>query len=60
MKRLTKILSVPDRHRRRVAIQTLKMSDVGAAIMGGMTKEEARAFLRSIGDAEVVKILEGE
>ena len=33
------------KHQRRIAIDTLKMSDIGALIMGGMTKEEARTFL---------------
>ncbi len=38
-----------DSHREKIAISTLKMSDVGAAIMGGMSKEEARTFLISLG-----------
>ena len=42
-------LSVPEQHQKRIAIATLKMSNVGARIMGGMTKEEARNFLRSHG-----------
>ena len=42
-------LSVPDAHQKRIALATLKMSDAGARIMGGMTKDEARAFLRKIG-----------
>lgn len=33
------------RHQIRIAKATLKMHDVGAFIMGGMTKEEARAIL---------------
>ena len=32
-------------HQKRIAIATLKMSDIGAMIMGGMTKEEAREIL---------------
>lgn len=40
-------LSVPEQHQKRIAISTLRMSDVGANIMGGMTKAEARAFLKS-------------
>lgn len=43
-------LSVFDSHRRKIALQTLRYTDAAAAIMGGMTKEEARAFLRSIGE----------
>ena len=42
-------LSVPEKHQRKIAIRTLQMSDAGARIMGGMTKEQARAFLKSIG-----------
>jgi hypothetical protein len=34
-------LSVPERHQLRIARDTLKLSDVGAMIMGGMTKDEA-------------------
>lgn len=42
-------MTVPDRHKRQIAISTLRMSDTGAKIMGGMTKDEARDFLKSIG-----------
>ena len=42
-------LTTPEKHQGKIAIQTLKMSDAGARIMGGMSKEEARNFLRSIG-----------
>jgi hypothetical protein len=42
-------LSVPEQHQKRIAYATLKMSDVGARIMGGMTKDEARTFLRKHG-----------
>lgn len=45
----TKTLSVPEPHQRKIAVSTLKMSDVGARIMGGMSKEDARAFLTRIG-----------
>lgn len=43
-------LSVFDKHRRKIALQTLRYSDIGASIMGGMSKDEARDFLRSIGE----------
>ncbi len=33
------------KHQLRIARSTLKMSDVGAQIMGGMTKDEARELL---------------
>ena len=38
-------LSVPEQHQLRIAKDTLKMSDVGARIMGGPTKEEAREII---------------
>ena len=53
-------LSVFEKHQKQIAIKTLKMSDVGANIMGGMTKKEARDFLRKIGysDKQIAKIEE--
>lgn len=44
-----KNLSVPEKHQLKIAKSTLRMSDVGAEIMGGMTKHEAREFLKKIG-----------
>jgi len=44
-----KTLSVPDKHRKAIAIRTLRMPDAIANILGGMNKGEARAFLFSIG-----------
>jgi hypothetical protein len=41
-------LSVPDKHRLNIARKTLKMSDVGARVMGGMTKDEARQVIREL------------
>ena len=38
-------LSVPDRHQLKIARDTLKMSDAGALVMGGPTKEEAREII---------------
>lgn len=35
-----------DKLRLKIAKETLKMSDQGALLMGGMTKEEARRFLK--------------
>ena len=43
-----KTLSVFDKHQLKIAKDTLKMSDVGAAIMGGMTKEEARQIIKRL------------
>lgn len=54
-----KKLSVPEQHQKKIAISTLKMNDVGARIMGGMTKEEAHKFLISIGYSEQqIRIIE--
>lgn len=41
--------NVFDKHQKRIAKDTLKMSDAGASIMGGMTKEEARQVLQRLG-----------
>jgi hypothetical protein len=40
-------LSVPEQHQKRIAMQILKMSDVGVEAIGGMTKDEARKFLKT-------------
>jgi len=55
-----KKLTVPEKHQLKIAKQTLKYSDVGASIMGGMTKDEARAFLKKVGysDREIKKLEE--
>ncbi|KKN35472.1 hypothetical protein LCGC14_0783240 [marine sediment metagenome] len=37
--------TIPEKHQIKIAKSTLKMSDVGAMIMGGMTKDEARKIL---------------
>lgn len=41
-----KILTTPEQHQLRIAKETLKLSDAGARILGGMTKGEARAIIR--------------
>ena len=41
-------LSVPEKHQLAIAKKTLKMSDAGAKIMGGMTKEEARKVIKKL------------
>src|SRR5208282_134274 len=51
MKNLTKkkvqgmSLSVPEKHQLRIARDTMKMSDIGARVMGGMSKDDARAVI---------------
>ena len=50
---------MPDTHQKSIALKTLKMSDVGANVMGGMTKAQARTFLKKIGySAEKIAKLE--
>ena len=51
-------LDVFQRHQKRIALDTLRMSDIGASIMGGMDKPAAREFLRSIGytTAQITKL----
>lgn len=39
-------LDVFEAHQLRIARATLKLSDAGARIMGGMTKDEAREIIR--------------
>ena len=38
-------MTVFDKHQVKIAKSTLKMSDAGARVMGGMTKDEARKVL---------------
>lgn len=38
-------LSIPEKHQLRIARATLKMSDVGALIMGGPSRAEARQII---------------
>ena len=41
-------LDVFERHQVKIARRTLQLSDVGALIMGGMTKAQARAVIREL------------
>jgi hypothetical protein len=43
-------LSVPEQHQLKIAKQTLRYSDIGAMVMGGMTKPQARNFLHDVAD----------
>ena len=38
-------LTVPEMHQLRIAHDTLKMSDYGVKLMGGMSKDEARKIV---------------
>jgi hypothetical protein len=54
-------LSVPERHQLRIALQTLKMHDAAANVMGGPNKEEAREILKRFGytDQQIQKLEQG-
>jgi hypothetical protein len=41
-------LTVPEKHQLKIARQTLKMNDVMARVMGGMTKDEAREVIKRL------------
>jgi len=41
-------LTVPEQHQLKIARRTLQLSDVGARIMGGMTKAEARQIIKKL------------
>ena len=45
-------LTVPEYHQLRIARQTLKYSDIGAAIMGGPTKAESREIIKRLAGKE--------
>jgi len=49
---------VAKQHQLKIAKDTLRMSDVGALIMGGMTKDEAHQVLKEHGwtDERIRKI----
>lgn len=41
-------LSVPEQHQLKIARQTLKLSDFGAKLLGGITKEQAREIIKRL------------
>jgi len=41
-------LTVPEQHQLKIARRTLQLSDVGARILGGMTKAEARQVIKKL------------
>jgi len=41
-------VTVFEKHQLAIARKTLTLSDVGARIMGGMTKQEARDIIRKL------------
>lgn len=49
-------MDVFQKHQFAIAKQTLRYSDVGARIMGGMTKDQAREFLANIANWSTKRI----
>ena len=49
-------MDTPQQHQYKIARDTLRLSDVGVLILGGMTKEEARNFLHSIAHWSIARI----
>jgi len=47
-KYVRRYLTVPEQHQLKIARKTLTYSDVGARIMGGPTKAEARAIIKKL------------
>ena len=45
----SKAMDTFQKHQLKIARDTLRMSDAGAAIMGGMAKDEARRFMAQMG-----------
>lgn len=45
---MRKSLTVSEKHQLKIAKSTMKMSDAGAFIMGGMTKDEARKVIKKL------------
>jgi len=41
-------LSVPEQHQLAIARKTLKLSDMGAQVLGGMTINEARQCIKEL------------
>jgi hypothetical protein len=52
-------MTVSDAHVLRIARQTIQMSDAMAAVMGGITKDEARAILATHDAAQALVSLAG-
>ena len=44
---MNKHLSIFDKHQLNIAYKTLKMSEIGASIMGGMTHQEAKNIIKN-------------
>ena len=45
---MEKFMTVFEKHQLAIAKKTLKMSDVGARIMGGMTKAQAKEIINRL------------
>jgi len=45
---MKKTLTVPEKHQLKIARDTMRMTEAGALIMGGMTKAEAKAVIKKL------------
>jgi hypothetical protein len=45
---MKKELSVFDKHQLKIAKRTLELNDIGAMILGGMTKQEAKEVIKKL------------
>jgi hypothetical protein len=50
---MKKQLSVFEKHQLSIAYSTLKMSEIGAFIMGGMNHKEARDIIKKLTGKEI-------
>lgn len=50
--------SIPEQHQLKIALSTLRMAPAMARVMGGMSHDEAKKFLKSVGytDAQIAKL----
>ena len=48
MKPARRKLTLAERHQLKIARDTLRMADAMVPVMGGMTKDEARAIVREL------------
>jgi len=42
-------LTIPEKHQLKIARRTLKLNDPMVAIMGGMTKKQAKEIIKKLG-----------
>ena len=50
----TNKLPIPEQHQKRIALATLKLSEIGASIIGGMDHLDAVRVLRRFGYNDII------